>query len=228
MNSNLKITIIMPAYNENHRLTDLLKKIRKMTAVMDVVVVDDGSLIPVKSKTIPKITVLRHEINLGKGAAMKTGAEFAFSHNAEAVIFMDSDGQHDPQELVKFINKLNEGYDIVFGSRRPSLDTPLVRLVGNKFASAYMNLVFGVFIKDILSGYRGLTYRAYKQLKWESSKYGVETEMIARLGRHPHSLRYIELPIETIYIDKYKGVTVIDALKILINSIWWKLSWAFK
>jgi len=215
------ISIIIPSCNEGPRLTDLIKAVKKNTN-LPVIVVDDGSLVPVRQTN--SFILLRHKINLGKGAAMKTGAEYAFSHGASAVIFMDGDGQHDPRHLPEFISRYQQGFNCVLASRRPSLKVPLVRFLGNKFASIYINLLFGVYVSDILSGYRLLDKSAYKLLIWDSQRYGVETEMIARLGKYKDKINWTEFPIESIYIDKYKGVTIIDAVKALFDSIWWKLS----
>jgi glycosyltransferase involved in cell wall biosynthesis len=218
------IFVVIPAFNEQPRLPAVLALVKKYFPLKQVVVVDDGSEIPLKISSVYPIWMLRHKINLGKGMAMRTGAEFAFSKGADAVIFIDADGQHDPREIPIFIEYFHQGFDLVFGSRRPSLNTPLVRYLGNKFASVYIRVLFGVYVSDILSGYRGLTAKAYRLLRWDSPRYGVETEMVARLGQHKHELRWVEFPIETIYKDKYKGVTLIQAVKILGESIWWKFT----
>lgn len=216
----MNVFLVIPAFNEAQRLPSVLKKASFFFPKSKIVVVDDGSLRPLKTN---QAIIIRHGLNLGKGAAMKTGAEFAFKEGADAIIFMDADGQHDPVELPRFVNLLKQNYDVVFGSRRPTLTAPLVRLVGNKAVSIYLNLVFGIYVSDILSGYRALTKKAHRLLSWESSNYGVETEIVARLGKYRQKLKWTEFPIETIYIDKYKGVTIIDAIKVLLNTLWWKL-----
>lgn len=215
--------LIIPSFNEGNRLAKTLKETKKYISEKNTVVVDDGSRIPEKLPKDSKTTLIRHEINLGKGEAMKTGVDFAFSQGATSVIFMDADLQHDPKHLPEFLKLLKDN-DLVFASRRPRLGTPLVRLLGNKFASIYINLLFGIYVSDLLSGYRALNKKAYKLLKWTSSRYGVETEMVARLSKYKNELKWVEFPIETIYVNKYKGVTIIDAIKILTKSIWWKLS----
>lgn len=217
----MNVYLVLPAYNESSsKLDQLLVKTSKFFPSSKIIVVDDGSSRPIKLKQ--KVILLRHTVNLGKGAAMKTGTRFAFRQGGHAVIMMDSDGQHDPAELPKFMKYLDD-FDIVFGSRRPTLDAPLVRLLGNKFASIYINILFGVYVSDILSGFRAFNKRAYHSIKWTSARYGVETEMVARLGKNSSKLKFIEFPIETIYLDKYKGVTILDAFNILMHSLWWKL-----
>jgi len=220
----MNIYLIIPSYNEGKRLRDTLKRAKKYFPETKTVVVDDGSLSKERLSPTCRATLLRHQLNLGKGAAMITGADYAFSQGAEAVIFMDADSQHHPKELPQFKKYLEQGYDFVFGSRERGYRTPLVRFLGNRLASIYINLLFGIYVSDILSGYRALTKKAYNLVKWSSVRYGVETEMVARLGQHKEKLPWIEFPIDTIYVDKYKGVTIIDAIKILAQSIWWKLS----
>jgi len=222
----MNIYLVIPAYNEGERLHNILKKTKKHISASKTIIVDDGSVEPIKFSKKDNFILLRHKINLGKGSAMKTGIEYAFSQKADAVIFMDSDGQHDPKELTHFKKYLNKGYDLVFASRKLDLNAPLIRMLGNKFASIYINLLFGIYISDIPSGYRAITQKAYKYVKWVFEPppgYSVETEMIARLGKHKNKLKWIEFPIDNIYIDKYKGMSIADAIKILGKSIWWKI-----
>ena len=215
--------LVIPSFNEGKRLIETIEKAKTYISSDKIVVIDDGSKHREKLPAKTGVWLLRHKLNLGKGAAMRTGAEFAFDQGAEAVVFMDADCQHDPKEIPHFDQFLNEGYDLVFGSRRPGLNVPLVRFLGKKITSIYVNLIFGVYLTDILSGYRGLNRKAYELVKWESDRYAVETEMVARLSHHKKELRWVEFPIETIYMDKYKGMTAIDAIRLFISSIKWKV-----
>lgn len=215
-----KTFVIIPAFNENQRIDQVLAGVKRHINPKMIIVVDDGSRVPLK---LPSVNLLRHPLNQGKGAALNTGITFAITLGAERIIMMDADGQHDPKVLPRVIENLNQ-FDVVFASRRPTLSAPLVRLLGNKLASIYVNVIFNIYVSDLLSGFRGMTIAAYQKIKWKSSRYGVETEMVARLGKWKHELKFTEIPIETIYIDKYKGVTILDAIKILADSIWWKLS----
>lgn len=217
------IWIIVPAYNEGERLNKVISLVRKYSGNMPTIVIDDGSKKPVSLHKRENLTVLKHEINLGKGAALKTGISFAFRHGAQAVILLDADGQHDPQEIGDFVAKLEEGYDVIFGTRRSGRDMPLVRLLGNKFASIYVNLIFGIYVSDIPSGYRAISKKAYQKIEWQSPRYSVETEMVANLGKHKHELKYTEIPVKTLYLDNYKGFTVFDAISIFWQVLWWKL-----
>lgn len=214
----MKITIVIPYYNEEIHIKKLLKDL--VVYKLPIVIVDDGSE---NKLNVKGSTVLTHEINLGKGAAMKTGAEYAFSKNADAVIFMDADGQHSPSDLPKFINEINKNkYDLILGNRVSNFGVPLVRYLGNKFASVVMGFFFKTYVSDSLCGFRAMTKKAYNKIKWESDGYGVEIEMIARISKN--KLSFVEVPIETIYHDHVKGVTLLDAISILGSVVKWRLT----
>jgi len=215
----MKIIIVVPVYNEEKHLVNFLKDLTRSS--FEIIVVDDGST-DSSYEIIQKFKVhlLKHKINLGKGSAMKTGAEAAFDLDADAVIFMDADGQHKVKDLPEFPQKLNEGYEVVLGSRNLGLEVPLVRFLGNKFASVLINVLFGIYVSDLLCGFRALTKKAYKKMNLESQGYGIETEMVIKVKQN--KLKYCEVPVATVYYDKVKGVTILDAFSILFNVIFWR------
>ncbi|MDO8573434.1 MAG: glycosyltransferase family 2 protein [Candidatus Daviesbacteria bacterium] len=217
----MNIFIVIPVFNESKKIEGVLTDLKGLG--LPIIVVDDGS----KDSTLEKVkkfqvTVLRHRINLGKGAALKTGCEVAISMGADAIIMMDSDGQHKGEDLPKFINALEtKKVDIVFGSRNLSMGVPLVRFLGNKFASVLIVLFFKIYVSDLICGYRALTKKAYMQMNLKSSGYGIETEMVVKVAKL--KLRYCEIPIETIYYDRFKGVTIMDAFGVLFNVVKWRI-----
>lgn len=220
----MKYFLIIPLYNEEKHIADVLKKVSKYN--LPVVVVDDGSKdnskLKVKSLKLKNLTFLEHKINLGKGAAMKTGADYAFEKGADAVIFMDADGQHEAKDIREFVTALDsKKYDIVFGSRNFGFEVPLIRYLGNKIASVFMAVLFKIYVSDVICGFKALTKKAYEKINWESSGYGVESEMVAKTGLL--KLRFYEIPVETIYHDKVKGVTILNAFGILVDVVKWRL-----
>ncbi|MCJ7805552.1 glycosyltransferase family 2 protein [Patescibacteria group bacterium] len=217
----MKIFVVVPAYNEEKRIGAVLASLRK--AKQSVVVVDDGSTdktYQIARRYTPY--VFRHRVNLGKGAALKTGVEEAFDMGADAVIFMDSDGQHKAEDINVFIEKLKSGkYDVVFGSRNLGYGVPVDRYLGNKMASVTISLLFGVYISDLICGFKAITRKAFKKLNWESTGYGVETEIAILTARK--GLHYCEVPVSTLYYDKVKGVTILDAFSIFFDVIRWRI-----
>lgn len=215
-----EVWVVIAAYNEEKHIRSVVKKTKKYLS--NIVVVDDGS----KDKTYeaakaPGVTVLKHIVNLGKGGAMKTGCEYAFSQGAKATIMIDADGQHEPSEIPRFLKQL-EKHAIVFGYRKQKKSMPLVFRFGNGFLNLTIKVLYGMDLKDTQCGYRAFTKKAYKTIRWRSTGYSVESEMIANAGSA--KLSYVEIPIQTIYGDKYKGTNVLDGIKIALNMLIWRLT----
>lgn len=222
----MKIALVLPTFNEEKRVGNVLKSLKKTN--LPIFIVNDGSTdktLEVVKKTLrfnKKITLISHRINLGKGSAIRTGSEAAFAQNFDAIIMMDSDGQHNPGDLKRFIENLKlKKYDIILGSRNWHNGVPLVRFLGNKFASVLIALLFGIYVSDILSGFRAMTKKGFKKLKLESTGYGIETEMIVKISKY--KLKFCEIPVEAIYHDKNKGVTILDSISILLDVFRWRI-----
>ncbi len=215
------IFAVIPAYNEEKTVAEVVKKARQHVA--KVIVVDDGS----KDNTLnkakkAKADVLMHVVNLGKGAALKTGCDYAAKLGAKAIVTLDADRQHEPSEIPRLIKSLEEA-DIVFTYRKIDYHTmPLIKKIGNKFINASIRAMFGINVFDTQCGYRAFTAEAYRKIRWTSSDYSVETEMIARTGKN--KLRFRQLPIKTIYLDAYRGITFVDGIKIFLSMLWLRLS----
>jgi glycosyltransferase involved in cell wall biosynthesis len=223
----MKVFAVVPVFNEEGRAVDTVKKILKVDKNISVIVVDDGSfdnslkILKRSFKKNDRVFIVNHVINLGKGAAMKTGLKIAWKLGGEAVIFVDADGQHSPKYLPKFI-KVLEKSPIVFGYRELGKDSPWIRKNGNRFAGWLIGFLFNVKRKDLLCGFLGFRKDIYKKIGWTSSRYGIETEVAIKVGKN--KIPFSEIKIDTIYIDKYKGVTILDAFKILFQVPFWYFS----
>lgn len=214
---------VIPARNEAKRIGAVIE--RTLPFVDQVIVVNDGStddtLAVVQSLQSSKVIVLHHQVNLGKGAALKTGCDAAVRLKADQIICLDADGQHNPTSIPAFLAALNAGdTDIVFGMRAFNSKMPMMMLVGNQLLSECIKWFFKVMVHDTQSGFRAFTAVAYQRLRWHSTGYEAETEMIVRTGQY--QLRYTEVDIDTIYHDSYKGTTVLDGIKIFLHILRWK------
>lgn len=213
--------VVIPMYNESSTIRDVAKKAKKYA---NVILVDDGSTDDTL-KVIQKIKgvhILSHKINLGKGAALKTGYDYALKLGATKILMMDSDGQHNPKDVPKFLKALEE-YDAVFGSRCEKKEMPAVLHIGNWGLSRLTNFLFKVNVRDSQCGFRGFTSEAYKKIRWRISGFAADNEMIASVGAK--GLSYTEVPIGTVYLDRYKGTTVVSGIKLAINMVLMKLRW---
>jgi len=222
-NKKMKLSIVVPTYNEGKRVIDTVNKILSETKNI-IIVVDDGST----DKTFEmlfnnfdknkRVFLLSHILNLGKGAAMKTGVKMAWKLKCTGIIFVDADGQHNPKHIGAFERALVKS-DLVFGYRSMGVEMPAVRRYGNIFSVNLIKILFYINRTDLLCGFFGFNRVIYKKIRWESSRYGVETEIATRVGKN--KTPFFEVKVDTIYIDKYKGVTIFDAFKILLMLPYW-------
>lgn len=215
-----KIFAVIPAYNEGSNIGRVIRETKNY--VPNIIIVDDGSKdnTSEEAKELGAI-VLTHIINLGKGAALKTGCDYAVKQGAEKIIVLDADAQHEPSQIPVFLEELKE-VDVVLGYRKLTKEMPSILKLGNWLINKITRVLYGISLQDTQCGYRAFTNEAYKKIRWKSSNYSMESEMIANIGKK--DLKYKEIPIRTIYTDKYKGTTIIDGIKIVCNLFWWKLS----
>lgn len=214
------IFVVIPAFNEEKHIVKVIKDVKKY--LPNIIVVDDGSsdnTYDIAQKL--EVIAVKHLVNIGKGAALKTGCQIAIEKGAKKIIFMDADNQHDYRDLPKFLEMLEKNPNcLIIGRRGFNIKMPLIRVLGNKLASYFMHSFYKIQISDILCGFRALTDKTYKILNWNSTRYSVETEMIVRAARK--KIKIIEIPIKSLYLDNYKGVTLTDAILTFLNLLKWR------
>ncbi|HEV1997719.1 MAG TPA: glycosyltransferase family 2 protein [Candidatus Dormibacteraeota bacterium] len=222
----LSVAVVIPAHNESARLPALLSTLPPRlpgVASLSVIVVDDGSQDGTADiARTAGVTVVRHGINLGKGAALRTGCEAALRRHADIVVAMDADGQHQAGDLPALLEPLLAGRaDLVLGYRQREGAMPLVLRLGNVAMNRTLQVLFGVQFADTQCGFRAFSLAAYEVLRWNATDYAVESEMLVRAARA--SLRYSEVPIATIYLDRFKGTQPLDGLRILGQLVRWRI-----
>lgn len=201
-----KFLIIIPAFNEEKRLGGLLKRISSICSLKNVLVVDDGSVDKtaiIAEKAGSK--VLKQKTNQGKGIALRAGFDFAVRNNYKAVITMDADGQHAPDELPLFLNYYKKyKTDLIVGTRKQKLsEMPFLRFLVNKTTSLVTSILAGIRVNDSQSGYRLINSSLIKKINLKTSRFQMETEIIVKAARAGFSLG--EVPIKTIYFENFKS-----------------------
>jgi glycosyltransferase involved in cell wall biosynthesis len=213
------LAIVIPARNEAPRLPAVLDTLpASMEGVgnIRIIVVDDGSTDGTGDCAREHgAHAIRHVVNLGKGAALRTGCEAALAFGSDLIVAMDADGQHAASDLPRLLGPLlARESDLVLTYREASNKAmPAILQLGNSALSSLLRLMFGVAIRDSQCGLRAFTADAFGLIRWEARDYSVESEMLVRMARH--RLRYVEVPIATVYTDRYKGTQPIDGVKIL-------------
>jgi glycosyltransferase involved in cell wall biosynthesis len=221
------LAIVIPARNEAPRLPDVLDTMpNSLPGVgrIEILVVDDGSTDDTAGRARTHgARVARHVVNLGKGAALRTGCDAALGLGFDMIVTMDADGQHQAADLPQLLQPLlAEEADVVLAYREASGGSmPAVLKFGNVALSTVVKLFFGISIRDSQCGLRAFTAVVYPRLRWEARDYSVESEMLMRMARS--HLRFAEVPIAAVYQDRYKGTQPIDGVRILGQLLRWRL-----
>lgn len=195
-----RIVAIIPALNAERTLPHVIEVARGQ--IEPVVVIDDGS--SDRTGDVARAAgaaVLRHEVNRGKGAALKTGFAWALENGYDAVITLDADGQHLPTEIPKFLaERENSGADLIIGGRSHLFAQMLPRRRNaNRFSAWCIAKCSGVNITDSQSGFRLYSAKLVRAMKLRTDGFDMESEVIVRAGRS--GFRIVTIPIELGFVD---------------------------
>jgi Glycosyltransferases involved in cell wall biogenesis len=194
--SEQRVMALIPGYQEGPRIAAVVEAARRH---LPVVVVDDGSTDDTAARAEEAgATVLRQIPNAGKGAALRAGFRYALEHDTEAVITLDADGQHDPDEIPAFLRIHEASRPALVIGRRDFASMPLVRRFSNTFGGLVLSAAMGQAVPDNQSGYR-LIGRQLMTVLLDSREAGFEfeVEMIARCIALGLPIAWV--PIRTIY-----------------------------
>jgi len=193
------VLVIIPAYNEEAGLKNVIGLVNKTMPEADVVVVDDGSIdMTTQTACEAGAVVLTHPFNMGYGVALQTGYKYAWRKDYNYILQMDADGQHEPACLNDMLRELYSGVtDVVIGSRflhKESYSPPLCRKIGIKFFAVLASALIGQKITDPTSGFQG---HCGKVLKFLVSDYFPvdypDTDVIIMI--HKYGFRIKEIPV---------------------------------
>jgi len=217
INNKPFIIACIPAYNEEKTIAKVIIKTQKY--VDKVIVCDDGSK-DMTSEIAERLgaIVIKHERNMGKGEALRNLFKKAMELNADIVITLDGDGQHDPDEIPSLINTLKEEKaDIIIGSRflLNEKNVPGYRAIGNKI----LNIITGGKITDTQSGFRAYNGKILDMIIPAEAGMGVDSEILIKAIEN--NLKIVEIPITVTYkVPKSsKKMPLYHALDVIASTI---------
>jgi len=203
----MTIGAILPALNAARFLTELIGEIRSLQPECRILVVDDGSTDgTADTASSAGAEVITHEVNQGKGEALKTGYAWAQDQKLDWVFTMDSDGQHLPGEMQGFREAADRGgFDVVVGTRMARTESmPWTRKKTNQFTSWVISRLAGQDIPDSQNGYRLYRTACFAGLTLKTSRYDSESEILVRMARRGY--RIGSVPVTTVYGDETSSI----------------------
>lgn len=157
----MKISVILPAKNESAAISQTIAQIQQLQRAHEIIVVNDGSTDNTKEIAEQSgATVITHPYSKGNGAAIKTGARAA---TGDIIVFMDADGQHDPQDIPKLLEKINQGYDLVVGARQKGSQASVGRGVANALYNNLATYMTEQKVEDLTSGFRAVRTDKFRE-----------------------------------------------------------------
>lgn len=222
--SPVRIFIVIPVYNEARIIKNLIWHIARL-GYTNIIAVDDGSTDTSAAAIKQTLAIyIRHRLNRGKGAAIKTGLEAAKKLGADIAVTIDSDGQHNPHDIGHLLQPILTGQaEVALGIRTINRSQmPWLKKITNQFADAVTYLTSGIHVTDSQSGFRAYSRQALAVINTRSDRYEYESEVIREIAHY--GLRYQEVPITTIYTayasSKPQKQNLANGLITLYKLIW--------
>jgi glycosyltransferase involved in cell wall biosynthesis len=217
------VWIVVPAYNEAATIGPVVESLLAL-GYSHVCVVNDGSSDETGALALQAgAYVLEHVINIGQGAALQTGIDYALAHDAQYICTFDADGQHAAQSVSRLLAALDQSKaDVALGSRflGDQGSVPPARRALLRAALAFTRMHARVKVTDTHNGLRAFTRRAARAIRIEQPQMAHASEILQKLGSS--KLSYVEVPVEVEYTahSRKKGQSAFDSVKILLDLLY--------
>jgi glycosyltransferase involved in cell wall biosynthesis len=211
-----EFVIIMPTYNEVGQIATTVAEAKRH---LPVVVIDDGSTDGSGDLAeAAGATVIRHSVNQGKGAALRTGFDYALRLGVSAAIAMDGDGQHDPAEIPRFIEAYRRGAgDLIIG-QRTFTQMPIVRRIANRIGNLLLSAAMGQKVLDNQSGYRLIGRPILEGIRPTATGFEAEVEILLRAQLANFRIGWV--PIRTIYGAEVSHFRPLRDTSLFLKMVW--------
>ncbi|MCK4453227.1 polyprenol monophosphomannose synthase [candidate division WOR-3 bacterium] len=224
--------VIIPTYNEAINIKKIIRRILLVSKQLEILVIDDnspdktGDIVEKLNQNNKRLHLIRRERKLGLGTAYVLGFAYVLKNGYDFAFEMDADFSHNPDELPKFIELLNE-YELVIGSRYVKgisvVNWPMKRLLLSYSACIFARIVTGIPVRDLTSGFKCYSRKALESVDWKTFKvdgYGFQIQSVFSV--YKSGLKIKEIPI--IFVERSEGESKMSK-RIIWEAFWlvWKL-----
>ncbi|HHH81803.1 MAG TPA: glycosyltransferase family 2 protein [Chloroflexi bacterium] len=226
----MKLSVIMPVYNEAATISEILERVQAVGLADEIIIVDDGStdgtreVLEGLAAADPRIRLILHDHNQGKGAAVRTGIQEA---GGDLLIIQDADLEYDPRDYPVLLRPIEEGKaDVVYGSRflgAPHRVTMFWHMVANKMLTFMTNLLYNSILTDMETGYKVFRREIIQSIPLRSSRFNFEPEVTAKLLKR--KMRIFEVPISFNPREYSEGKKI--GLKDAFEAVWTLIKYRF-
>jgi len=227
--NNLKISVVMPVYNEVHTIEEIVRRVQGVSLVQEIIIVDDFSTDGTRPKlngletAAGPVRVFFHDRNQGKGAALRTGFEKVCG---DVIIVQDADLEYDPQDYPVLIAPILDGRaDVVYGSRflgGPHRVLYFWHYIGNKFLTLLSNAMTNINLSDMETCYKVFRKSILTEINLRSNRFGFEPEFTAKVARKKFKIYEVPISYSGRTYSEGKKITWKDGIIALICIVWFR------
>jgi len=228
----MKLSIVVPVYNEENTLEEIMRRIQETPYDKEIIVVDDAStdnsrqILGQLAQTANNLKIFYHDRNQGKGAALRTG--FA-QVTGDVVIIQDADLEYNPSDYPILLEPIEKGLaEVVFGSRligaAPHRVLFFWHYLGNRVVTTLSNIFTNLNLSDMETGYKAFKAEVIKKIQIKSDRFGVEPELTAKVAKQRCRIYEVPISYDGRDYDHGKKITWRDGLAALFHIIrfrWW-------
>jgi len=226
-----QLSIIVPCYNEQATITELIQRVQASAPEAEIIVVDDGSTDGSREllgqwtpASHPKVRVLRHAKNQGKGAALHTGFSAA---GGDILLIQDADLEYDPRDYPELLRPILEGRaEVVYGSRflgGPRRAMMFWHMVANKILTLMTNILYDTILSDMETGYKVFKAEVIKGIPLRAKRFDFEPEVTAKMLKRKHRIYEVPISFDPREYEQGKKIGLKDAFEAVWTLLKYRL-----
>jgi glycosyltransferase involved in cell wall biosynthesis len=225
----MKVSVVIPVYNEEKTLREIIVRVQAVPLEKEIVMVDDGSndrsreILREIKQSQKNVKVIFHDFNQGKGAALRTGFRTV---SGDIIIIQDADLEYDPKDYPKLLEPIVDGRaDVVYGSRflgGPHRVLFFWHYLGNKFLTFFSNIMTNINLTDMETCFKVFKTSVVKDLKLRSNRFGFEPEFTMKVAKRKYRIYEVPISYSGRSYGEGKKITWKDGVKAIFVILWYR------